>query len=785
MSTVTLQKLDRDLTTVRLDMNSLQASGTSGIGIIDPVDLGSLVDEEAFFTQAPYPEVYQQTPARKQVGVRLRFRVRAATRSARLLLLRTLMLELNTPGPYLWKPEAAADAIYFDGFAAEFPSEFHGQEYSQTMAVTKADDLIEVVLWRMPYLYEARVDSSVNRLLNAMMWVDTDEDGTPNSWTKNAGTLTIDPDNYCQQIVDNAASVKVYQEASFTAGTIVTASIEGYRVSGDRTARLELISRPGGTTLGTADLPTSGWGTRVSVTGTVAGGDTAVRLQIAYTGGTNSTTAKVRNAQVQTGSVSSIFRCGSEVVGVDPATGGRLYAMYVQGNAPTRGRFTFAPNAGSSVVEIKLSKRVVGNIVEFANSGHFQQSTEFSTLTGGSTVSGDASASGGQKARIGFGNPDMVERLRGTIQVVDGEALKGTFKFMARMKFDYAPQYTLRLHWGPGSSSTPAFVCDKIKLEPDSSTTWVMVELGTITLDQRGVYLTWAIAAGQKLSGSGNPDETNPGVANMEVDYVCLIPTGPIGVPTSDEHVSLNARGWKDEYGSNRKRWRGDELVQPVWGTGGGGSDGDYSFVQAPNHVRVTPPPLGIIHGTGRYYITAVTTITHKPGDNGGRGSRRKVGELQFVRATTGQLETKKSITIPDQVARSRHRTKLSFDLGTDGIGRVYAIKQTGAADVDIKIHHVTERFQKTLTAGDSIVYNGEYGFAAGPPNTYLGVTVEPIYQEGPFFELNPGPNLILIDPLDVINPNNEDLDPRYPTGISSLGRTISVSVQHYPRWFA
>jgi len=787
MSTVTLQKLDRDLTTIRLDMNSLQASGTAGIGVVDPVDLGSIIDDEAFLTQAPYPEVYQRSPSRKQVAVRFRLRVKAASRSARLVLLRTLMLELNTPGPYLWKPDASADAIYFDGFAAEFPAELHGQDYSQTMAVTKADDLIEVVLWRMPYLYEARCDSSVNKILNAMMWIDSDEDGTPNSWTKPAGTVTIDTDNFCTQIVDNAASVKLYQDASYNAGTVVTASIEGYRVSGDRTARLELISRPGGTTLGTADLPTSGWGTRVSVSGTVAGGDTAVRLQIAYTGGSNSTTAKVRNAQVQTGSTATLFRCGSEVVGTDPATGGRLYGMYVQGNAPTRGRFTFAPNTGSSVVELKLSKRVVGNLPEFANSVHFQQSSEFSTGNGSSTVGSDASASGSSKVRCGFSSasePEMLERFRGTITVTDPDSLRGTFKFFARMKFDYAPRYRIRLHWGPSVTVTPAFVCDRITIEPDTATTgWVLVELGTITLDQRSSNLSWAVHASLQLSGSGNPDETNPGAANMDTDYIMLVPTGPIGVPTSDEHVILSVKGWRDEIGANRRRWRGDELVAPTWASGGGGQDGDYSYVQALNHVRVTPPRTGTILSAGRYYVTAMLTITHKPGDHGGRGSRRKVGELRLVGAS-GSLYAKKSITIPDQVARSRHKTKLSFDITADGVPRAYAIQQTALDDVDIKIHHITERFQRALNSGESFIYNGEYGFAGGPPNSYLG-TIEPVYQEGPFFELNPGPNLILVDALDVINPKNEDLDPRQPTGISSIGRTITVTAQHYPRWFA
>lgn len=789
MNTVVFQKLDKDLSTVLLDLNSLQVTPSSGIGVLDPVDLGVPEGTDEFIHEAPFPESYQVTPDRGVATATFRLRIKGATRDARLLQLQVLGRELNRPGTYKIQWEATAEPIYFDAFSAVIQPEMHGQEYSQTMAVTKADDIITVTLKRLPYLYGPRIDSSVNLLRNSMFMKDSDGDNTPDTWTLVNGTLTPEPEDLALRVSDNAANDKFYQETTLFAGAEVTGSIQGYRESGDRTVQLILVSRPSGATLDTVTIPA---GTidnaRVEVSGTIAPGDTIARLKVTYSGGSTATVAHVRFPQLESGlGPSTAYRAGSEIIGIDPSTGGRIYSAFIHGSAPTRGRFIIMPDAGANLVQLTMGKRVVGSLHGFIRS-HWKGADDM-TLGTDASLQSDASATEGDKVRVTFATMTrMAPRVSFTMQDTEDDALRGNFIVMGRIKIDGGTaRYRLRLHWSPGDTVKPAFTCPPVVLESATANiTWMAVELGRVTLDEKSDKL-------QMVIEMGRPGAPTTGSGLLELNHVYLVPTGPVGTVHSDEHTILSARGWRDNFGSDLQRWKGSEMEHPSWGAGGGTQDGDDVDLRLNNHVRVIPPAsTGFQLEDGRYVITAVVVLSHNPGDNGGRGARHVIARLQLVSATTGGVLEQKDLWLNDGVASARKRISITFTIQGSGSQFNYAVRMLNNAELSnarCKIVWIIERVQRTLNFDDIMVFSGEYGYAEGPTGAYLvgsaGDFQEPLYQEGPFFELPPGPVLFTLDPGEIMSPNSEDVDRRGPTPLLTLGRAVDVQLQYFPRSFA
>lgn len=788
MSAPTLQKVDLDLSTVLLDLNSLQTTPSAGIGLLDPIDLGVPETVGEFIHQAPFPDTRQPAVDRGVAVVTFKLRVKAATRAAWVSLVQSLGQALNSPGTYRFRADSSEDYVYFDAFSAIVQPAFHGQDYSQTFVVTKLDDILTVQLSRLPYLYEGLIDSSVNLLTNAMFVRDATGNGTPDDWTLLNGTLTPEPDDFGVQISHGSAQDIFYQEQPVAAGTVVTGSIEGWRESGTRAVTLSLVSRPSGTELATAVLSGTAWGAaRATVSGTIAPGDNTARLKITYVGGSGTTVSHVRYPQLEVGSTPHDFRAGTEVVGQDPATGGRVFAAYISGNAPTRGRFIMTPDAGGEVVQVVLGKRVVGNLTAFAQA-HYVGADDFTLGSDTTLVGSDTSASEDEKVRVSFATYESMEkRITAVFDSTEDTALRGSFIVMGRVKVDDHATYRLRMQWSPGDTPVPAFTSEGVTLKPDGNTGWLPIELGRVTLDQRGTQLkveVWASSPARPDTGQGN--------GYLEINYLYLVPTGPVGGLTADEHVILSSRGWRDDIGSQKRKWKGSELIRPDWAQFSGGTqDGDIvQFIQN-SSLRQTPPEEGFVLAQGRYIVSALVALEHIPGDNGGRGNDHDVAKIQLVDPATGTEILKKTISVNDGVQAARKRVKMHFDIN-DSDPYAYTVKMLANVEdsnCDMKVIEMTERFQRTFNSNDTMVYSGEYGFVDGPPMSYLvgtdGVFQEPIYQEGPFFELPPGPVLFTIDVGDIIGQANEDVDKRVPTPTTSMDREITVQLQHYPRMLA
>lgn len=406
--TSTLQLVDTNLSSVLLDLNGTNTDEYGSVTwtlFSDPeFSAPTYASDRSNYVSADGGTTSQHRAQLSQ----MRFRVLPSATSTDNLTagINRLASLLALGGTVKWVPHGSANTRYRDFEPSETPVLYDGRElaiYNATVAFRKAEG-VTLQLTVQPFFYGPTLDSSTNLLANATLTRDVDGGGTPDGWTLTSGTAAIQAASESVRTTISATTVILFQEETAT-GTF-TASVDARRISGDRNVRLQLLSQPSATVIASSDTTSANW-SRLTVSGATSGGDTAVRIVLRYNGGTNSTVAEWRNAQLETGATATAFHVGTETVNADPTSGnGRVALFYNPGSAPTPVNLTYDLNghAKSRLVVARRSNRgVVGRnrLVEYANARYLLQAE---ALTAGTDT---ATAAGGSPPFSGAGSNVM------------------------------------------------------------------------------------------------------------------------------------------------------------------------------------------------------------------------------------------------------------------------------------------------------------------------------------------------------------------------------------------
>jgi hypothetical protein len=608
-----LELLAQDETTVLWDFQDPTGAVNPG-GVITKLaaglDLGMAGTNLGTFTPAQRPGGTVLTISDPPVEFTLDMMASATTYDLLVQGLGQLAQWLrDPPGPLRWTQGTVARYIDLLG-APRLPALLTGQARASLVPGRKSSlGPIPLTLVRQPWLRQAELNPASNVWVsNQSMLHDSNRDGTPDGFTLAAGTATIQSSVEAFQLSHNAAVSLLTRDFTVSAGTLVTLSVEARKVSGDRTVEVRLISLAGASVLGTATVTATSFGTRYSVSGTVAGGDTSVRMEIRYTGGSNTTVSQFRNAQLETGTlVASDYRTGSEVISNDPAAslGGRRMIVENIGDLWAPGKLTLAaesgsPRIGQVLVGVRSGTDIPGrrNLTDFVNETNFAQCDTSGngwtrTLGTDTTSVADGSGSGGNVAECTFATTGTVMRrvvLLTRTTLLD--SLRGYHDVWVRLKPSAAAKYVVQLRWAPSLASPASYSEAEVTLDWSDATSfsYVDVPLGTIYLTEdtsqtlAGATLeVWA----RQESGSGN----------CRFDEVSLFGTDP------DYGDSLSLISVP---GGSRESWLGKDLAAPTspGGLSAGSVVNNRMRLNAANEGACTPPAAGIIWGTGRHKVT-------------------------------------------------------------------------------------------------------------------------------------------------------------------------------------
>jgi hypothetical protein len=528
---------------------------------------------------------------------------------------RNIVMLLRRGGTIEFTPRDSVTPLYIDyekgsGFAlfGESPEDTFR---ALTGRAYPAGVPIQIV--RQPHVREIERNPAVNLWTNATMLADSDRNGTPDGWTSDAGTHTIQSLVEAFQISHSGAVDLAHRDYTAAAGTQVAVGIEARKVSGDRTVEIRLLSMPSATVLATATVTASAWGTRYSVTGTVAGGDTGVRVSIRYQSGSNATVSQFRDSQLQTGTlVASSFRVGAEPVSNDPAAaaGGRSLVLVDAGSAPAPFKLNIQAEAGDTprIEEFYVALRAADGIVGHRRLSDYLNETRFSQLDasangwtrtlGTDTASAaDTDASGGNAAECTYATNALMARRVHITRVTLLDSLRGFCDVIARCKPSAASEHLVQARWAPSLADPAPYVGqgvpeDGVSLDWSDATSfsYVDVNLGTIYLSEDPAHALAGLALeiwSQRISGSGN----------MRFDEVSLVATDPF---MGDTVSVLSVPG------SSREHWLGKALVTPTNPSGltAGAVKNNRLRLNAANEAGGTPPVGGIGWPAGRHKVT-------------------------------------------------------------------------------------------------------------------------------------------------------------------------------------
>ena len=466
---------------------------------------------------------------------------------------------------------------------------------------------IPIVILRQPGMREAERDPLVNKLTNGTMLLDSNRDGLPDGWTLAAGTVSIQATDEAFQISHNAAVSLVTRDYAASAGSQVAVSIEARKVSGDRTVEIRLLSQPGGTILATATVTATEWGTRYSVAGTVAGGDTGVRIEIRYTGGTNATVSRFRDSQLETGTlVASPFRVGAEPVSNDPAAaGGRILILENAGEMPAPFRFNAQMESGDTprveelIVALRAPDGIPGHrrISDWANEVGFAQcdanGNGWTRVLENETSSvADSEASGGNAAECSLAtDPTVMKRRVRLTRTTLLDSARGYLEPVLRLKPMAASQHIVRAAWAPSLADPAPYMEEKIELDWSDATSfsYIDIPLGAVYLSEDPLHALAGLTVeihSRRASGT----------AAIRFDVVSLLATDP----EMGDVISL-----LKVPGSSEEDWLGKDLVTPTnpGGLSAGTVKNNRLRLKAVNQAGGTPPVTGLAWPVGRHKI--------------------------------------------------------------------------------------------------------------------------------------------------------------------------------------
>jgi hypothetical protein len=665
-----------------------------------------------------------------------------------------------------WSDHGSTVTRYVDVEPSDLPVLHDGRELSIYKATVLFDTPEGVVLQflRQPFFREAELDPAVNKWSNASMLADSDRNGTPDGWTLDGGTHTIQTTE-AFQISHSGAVDLIHRDYTASAGTQISVGIDARKVSGDRTVEIRLISLASATVLATATVTGTAWA-RYTVTGTVAGGDTSVRISIRYTGGTNATVSQFRDSQLETGTlVASVFRTGAEFITNDPAgTNGRAMVISNPGDMPAPVKITGqaeagSPRIGSVLIGLRASDGIEGHrtLTSYLNETRFAQcdttGNGWTTSLGTNTTSvADAAGSGGNVAECTFTmDPTVMARRVRLTRTTLLDSLRSYHDVWVRLKPSAAMKLVVQLRWAPSLADPASYSEVEVTLDWSDATSfsYVDVPLGTIYVPED---------TAQTLAGVGLEiwARRETGSGNCRFDVVSLFGSDP---DHGDMLTVLEVPG------GSRESWLGKDLVTPTNPAGltAGAVINNRIRLNAATEAAGTPPVGGLAWPVGRH------KLTFRIDGN---------GDMDFTALVRNITDSTDSVSrsFPSRKPSKVSQIVLKFDSVT---AKSYQpqIKVTGAISAGeyLDVRRIIHEFQPYLGSSEQLRTDPEKALlmkldSSANLISYLGAAGGvPLYAP-------PGRSVLEAIPIDI------EVHSGATHGESVLARTLSISGRLAPR---
>lgn len=674
-----------------------------------------------------------------------------------------------------WIPNGSSETRYIDIEPSDPTSLLHGQELAMYEATTLFDTPrgITLKLKRQPFMRGAALTPSTNKLSNATLLRDTNNDGTPDGWTiLSTPTLSVLSSADALHVVAGAASRGLTQDtsgASASSGQTWTMSAEVKVTSG--TASIALDWRTSGNANISTDTSTttSAVWTRVSVTATAPATTDHIRATIQSSGA--AATFDVRNVQVEQAASASYFRVTSQTVTVDPAgTSGfvNILPIYNPGSAPAPAVIKVSfPDASNNTAAVQLALRSSESIpgrfslADWMNNTHYAQAEATGnnwTVTLGTDTSAtagtNASGAGSNVARVTHATAitTMTKRITWS-RTANLDSLRGDLDVWARIKGAAARKYRVQLRWAFGSVSPLPNMTDEYvhDLTDASAFDWVMVKLGRIS-----VPIETDVAVLATFKAELWTAQKAGAASNLDVDYIRFVPTES-SITTTPE--------------ANSTTWFADQMTTPVTNPGSGTATNitpNTNLAQFQNLTDNigTPAIADLGHHRTKFVLGAQ--------DYNGADRTLKVN----IRNTTDSTDTT-SATVTVKAGTNRKRKTLEWDAAS---GKSYQAQVDDPSAVGSK--YLTMRL---ITDTFIPVFEQNSSLQSDPGSRPSRHTVEKLDSsgnalftldsEGVPFWVPPGLSMLYVEAWDPVGKN-------YNENFHVVTRTTTVQATIYPRWW-
>lgn len=327
------------------------------------------LDVEVFESLSPGGTVVYSRDGLTESSFRIRLE-RAATASAISAGTSYLGQILRTGGTLRWT--GTTDTRYIDFEPSPATALFRGETRGmfKVLKLLQDPEGLPIVIHRQPYLRGPELDSSVNKLVNPTLLLDSDGNGRPDDW---AWTLTTDitaesiSDTGYTFTIATTGTRNLRQEAaagSASSGQVWAGSVYAKAKSGT-SARAQVVvdfldstgAVVGTETLGDAFTLTADEIRLTVVTPAAPANTNRARLSVRF-GNTdvNANVIVLRNAQLER-DVVGLWVAGEQVVSNDPSnSGGRLWHAHIHGDAPAPARWRISPGAGTVPQEFLVAR---------------------------------------------------------------------------------------------------------------------------------------------------------------------------------------------------------------------------------------------------------------------------------------------------------------------------------------------------------------------------------------------------------------------------------------------
>lgn len=396
----------------------------------------------------------------------------------------------------------ASDLLYLD-FTHGWTDALMREDSGFWVETDNEDHGLPLTIVHQPYFRLDEIDAALNKLTNATLLCDENNDGRPNDWAwvdaTNVSAESIS-NGYSHRTVSTGSTRWLYQAVSgAVAGDIWTGSFDAYTDNatiGRVSAVLEFLTAADAvlvTHSSTIVAPSTDPNnpTRVSMTTTAAPATTAkVRLKLASANTSASAIVHSwRHANLSRTTLDPTFRVGVETVSNDPAstTSGwraRAFPVWIDSDGPVKARLKW-----EGIGEAWGTPARVG-VLPFAHPADSYrwlnrrkyEPMESASLGAGATLVADANASGAGSNAIEITSTDLsIVRATNTIST-DLTALRGRFMLMARLRGTVATDdWSIKTEWTMGGSATYS---TPIVYVPDIGTSFRDIQIGVVTLPE-------------------------------------------------------------------------------------------------------------------------------------------------------------------------------------------------------------------------------------------------------------------------------------------------------------